>query len=296
MKIIRNVILLGIVVVLPVGIGIETVSSQTASPNIASPNIASPNIASPNIASPNIASPNIASHRAVYDVEVLRLSSSSQVQSINGSSEYSIQRLCDGWQSVEHSAIALGFYEGSSNFVSQHKSWEALNGKAFSFSIYEDSTAKGIHHYEGFANLNEDHSEAYFTNETQQKLTLPEGTVFPIAHITETLENIRLGDKMQQSMLFLGGEREDSLYLVSSIAADKKTGEVPELLGPLGEAGYWPLRLAYFKVDTQEIFPDYEIEYQIQNNGVIRSYVVDYGDFSIRGQMRLIEPLVEPEC
>ena len=51
------------------------------------------------------------------------------------------------------------------------------------------------------------------------------------------------------------------------------------MLGELGRDGSRNLHLAYYKPDAVELEPDYEINFTLQDNGVIRQYIVDYGDF-----------------
>ena len=72
--------------------------------------------------------------------------------------------------------------------------------------------------------------------------------------------------------------------------------ESEPVLGTLGMDAYWPMRLAYFDPESFESVPEYEIELNLQDNGVIRRYLVDYGDFSMTGSLESIEPLAEPDC
>ena len=126
-------------------------------------------------------------------------------------------------------------------------------------------------------------------------MALPEDTVFPVTHTVQLLERARAGGRFLQSTLFIGGEEEDALYRVSGVIGNRKVESDPGL-GALGEEGYWPVRLAYFDPASLESRPEYEIELDLQDNGVIRSYLVDYGDFSMAGSLQTIEALQEPDC
>ena len=247
------------------------------------------------LASPATAAVELASHRAVYDVGLLKLSSASPVVSVAGRSAYSIQRHCDGWQTVEDFAVSFGLENGQSDFVSRYETWESASGNAFSFTVHEDSSDEGESRHNGFAQLGGGASVAHFVNGADSTMPLPEGTVFPVTHMRQLLGLAGGGGRFLQSVLFLGGDREDSLYRVSGVFGQRRLESLPAL-GQLGEDGYWPLRLAYFDPESLESSPEYEIGMEVQENGVIRSYLVDYGDFSMSGSLMKIEPLEEPEC
>jgi hypothetical protein len=53
----------------------------------------------------------------------------------------------------------------------------------------------------------------------------------------------------------------------------------------------WSMRLAFFSADKKKADPEYEIGVDLQANGVTRSITLDYGDFTVIGEMRDIQPL-----
>lgn len=247
------------------------------------------------LAAPAGAAVKITSHRAVYDVGIQTSSSGSPVQSVAGLTAFTMQRHCDGWQAVEDYALSFGMENGESNLISHYESWESMNGMAFSFSVHENTSTSGEARFHGFAHRSDNEGEAYFINGEDSTMALPDDTVFPVTHMRQLLEKAREGGKFLQSTLFIGGEEDDSLYHVSSVIGIRQQESQP-VLGPLGQDGYWPLRLAYFDPGSLESIPEYEIELDMQENGVIRSYIIDYGEFSMSGSLKSIEALQEPEC
>jgi hypothetical protein len=238
------------------------------------------------------------SHFAVYDLDLKSTSSSSNVKAIDGRTSYRLERSCDGWTAVEDYAISFGVGESGqiSNFISHYETWESFAGTAFSFSVVENSSVTGENIYEGFANINDGMAEAVFLNGEEMNKELPANTVFPVKHMQELLALANKGKKVHQSSLFLGGDEEDAIYFVSSIIGNKKSEDPGELLGGLGQDSYWPLRIAYFNPEASDAEPDYEIQFDMQENGVIRSYSVDYGDFVMRAKLNSIEPVTEKNC
>mgnify|MGYP001328202008 CR=1 FL=1 len=75
-----------------------------------------------------------------------------------------------------------------------------------------------------------------------------------------------------------------------------RRNNIKGLLGELGQKGYWPVQTAYFKPEAKVAEPEYEINYSMQTNGVVRRYVIDYGDFSIIAELMKLEALTVPNC
>lgn len=238
----------------------------------------------------------LASHRATYDLELRKTTSGSDINAIEGRTIYSIERLCDGWQSVEDYAITFSFDEIASNFISHYETWESLSGNAFSFSVVENSTVNGPAEYNGFANLLEGEGEAYFLDGEDAARPLPAGTQFPVNHLRQLLTMADAGEMFHSGPMFIGGERGDALYFVSAIMGKQKPGAGDAILGSLATDSFRHLHLAYYKPDAVEPEPEYEIEFELQQNGVIRQYLVDYGDFSMRAKLTDITALEEPAC
>ncbi len=65
---------------------------------------------------------------------------------------------------------------------------------------------------------------------------------------------------------------------------------------PLLAEPSWPVRMAFFKIDTETGEPDYEMNLNLLANGVARTMQIDYGDFSVTGTLSDIEPIPGPGC
>jgi hypothetical protein len=65
---------------------------------------------------------------------------------------------------------------------------------------------------------------------------------------------------------------------------------------PLLEQPAWPVRMAFYKLNTETGEPDYEMNLTLLANGVARDMQLDYGDFSVSGVLTHIEPLPSAGC
>jgi hypothetical protein len=58
----------------------------------------------------------------------------------------------------------------------------------------------------------------------------------------------------------------------------------------------WPITISYFDPAKRDILPDYEIAYRLYANGVSRKMSIDYGNFSVEGELVKIEFLKPSSC
>jgi hypothetical protein len=132
--------------------------------------------------------------------------------------------------------------------------------------------------------------------EPEAELDLPEGTYFPVRHLESILDAADSGKTMMAATIFTGGEPDDALMTTSTVVGGWQAEDDAIDLGGLREDGFWPIQVAYFKPSATTAEPEYEIKFSMQPNGVVRNYVIDYGDFSIAADLTRIEDIEEPVC
>lgn len=260
-----------------------------------------------------------ASHKANYSIELWRLGSGTTVQNIGGVAESVLWRDCHGWLSEENFSIHItSIYGDVSDITSRHETWEARTGDSFFFSIEEDSVLVGQNTYKGTATMEEGSGEASITGSDEAQIPLHQDTLFNIQFMQAVLRAAKNGERAFRAPLFIGGGIDDSLYFVSTLIgetratadidfaaemlASDKNGEdanknnVADNMDGLWQARYWPMRLAYFNPQLRDSVPEYEVEFKLQENGIIHSYIVDYGDFSLRARLSAIEEVADETC
>lgn len=239
----------------------------------------------------------LVSYQAVYDIELEKTSTAADVKTITGQTHFIFEDVCDGWTSVEDYAISFGFGdEGVSNFISHYETWEAKDGSSFSFTALENSNIEGEMKYDGFANSSNGVAEAFHTTDGGTVTELPADTVFPIYHMQRLLEKAAKGEPLHQSKIFLGGDVDSSFYVVNAVLGKPKEEPAPRSLGAIGQTSYYPIRIAYFKPNSTNVEPEYEILFNLQPNGVIQSYVVDYGTFSMKATATTAQSITPAPC
>ena len=127
-------------------------------------------------------------------------------------------------------------------------------------------------------------------------MELPQDTYFPVRHLESILDAAKNGKTMMAATIFTGGEPGDALMTTSTVVGGWQKAEDVIDLGRLRENGFWPIQVAYFKPTATTSEPEYEIKFAMQRNGVVRNYVIDYGDFSIAADLTKIEDIEAPVC
>lgn len=240
---------------------------------------------------------NIAGHRAFYEMRIGQADKNAPVQSITGRSAFVLEKDCDGWRSAEDYLIEFGNSDGRTDRILSHfESWESDTGDQYSFDIAEKSSFQGDKEFGGYAEINAKGGEAVFMLEGQSNIALPENTYFPMQHIRAIINEADDGGKIFAASVFAGAEPDDALLTTNTVIGGWQGEKSDVVLGALGDDGFWPVQIAYFKPSATEVEPEYEIQFWLQPNGVVRQYEINYGDFSIIAGLVTIESVDAPVC
>jgi len=243
------------------------------------------------------ASGPLVAHKAFYEMEMGDRVQNSHIVSVMGRSVFAMERDCTGWRSVEDYMIQFVVETGGADRVLSHfESWEADSGDKYSFDITEESSFEGRKDFGGFVQLDPDSAgEAVFTMMPDTVVDLPTDTVFPVQHVRRILAEAEAGEKMVSATLFTGAEPDSALMRTSTVVGGWREAPGDEL-GQLGEDGYWQINVAYFKPAATTSEPEYVIKFEMQRNGLVRGYEIDYGDFSIEASLTSVEPVETQSC
>ena len=243
------------------------------------------------------AASTIMPHRAFYEMQLGIADQNSNVQTVSGRSAFTLGRECDGWRSSEDYVIEFGAQGGNLDRVVSHfESWESDTGKIYSFEISESSSFQSAKDFTGFAELKSAGGNAYFSMADDAAVELPENTYFPMRHLTSILDSAKTGKKILAASVFTGAEPDDALLSTNTVIGSWRGDPAMAEMGALGQDGYWPVQIAYFKPAATAAEPEYEIHFAIQPNGIVRRYVIDYGDFTIIAMLLKLESVEMPAC
>ena len=238
------------------------------------------------------------SHRAVYDLVLARAASGSGVIGARGRLVMEWGNACGGY--TLHQRFRNELRQTGSDYAADLtvSTWEASDGSAFRFNsrhVVDDTPAEEV---AGRADMGERSGagEAKFRKPSGSTLALPRETIFPTQHTILLLARAAAGEKFIRAKVFDGsgvdGLQETTAIILERLPSGSYDGVGADILASLES---WRIRVAYFKYDAAggDSHPEYEVGFRLFANGVSTDVILDYGDFALKGALKVLDPVGE---
>ncbi len=257
----------------------------------------------PAIAAPPTDKVFLAPHRAVYDLKLIKSSGSRGIEAVHGRILYDFSgNACDGYELQFRQVSELDSGEGKRALSDLRSStWEDGTAKTFRFnseSLLNDVATDSV---DGHAERNAKTVAVNLSKPKDRNFTVPVNAVFPTEHMRRIIIAAREGKSILEFPVYDGSETGEKLYSTLTVIGkaiapgakppDDVTAKVPEL----AKLTRWPVTISYFEQKdeaaehTGEQMPVYSISFELYENGISRALVLDYTDFSIKGEMTSLE-------
>ena len=244
-------------------------------------------------------------HRAIYDV-TLDQAPSGTVSAVSGTLSIDWQLGCSGWTFEYRSVIDVTQAEsGRVRLSTVATTWESGAGSEYRFNVRHSTNGHELEKIEGYAVLKAPGSDGTvrFTAPRERTMTLPPGTLFPMAHSMAVLD----AAVSRKAPVFLpltvfDGMDVHGLYLVNAVIGKPPRPDAtlsdgpPEVSQLQRDQRAWPVSLAYFKTVGGQAAPSHEMRLSIYENGVSDQLVIDFGDFKIRAHIEKLEIQPRTDC
>ncbi len=251
------------------------------------------------------AAPSVAPHRALYDVS-LEDAPGGQVSGVSGKISVEWQHSCAGWTFEYRSLISVTQAEtGAVRLSTVATTWESGDGTQYRFNVHNRANGRDLETVEGVASVSADGGggKVVFSAPKKQEMSLPAGTLFPVAHaeVILTAAASRMPPVFLPRQVFDGMDAE-ALHLVNAVIgkAGKADGKAspasPNLHPALQRLRRWPVSLAYFKPDAREQVPSHEVNMIVFENGVSDRMIMDFSDFTVRATLSRLEMFPRSDC
>lgn len=243
------------------------------------------------------ATPQLASHRAVYSMNLGTTRSGSNTVDARGVMYLELAEACDGWTVSQRVKLTLYATQGGEvDSDANYSSWESRDGAEFRYTVRNLRNGKVTEEYRGDARLDgPNHSgKAANTAPLGMNFELPKGSLFPTEHMTKLIAAAQAGERRLSRVVFDGASAEGPLEINALIGAPlaPPAGVKEELLNKPS----WPVRMAFFSLQTQRAEPEQEASLQLFENGVANNFLLDYGDFTVTAVVQKIESIPGPKC
>jgi hypothetical protein len=245
------------------------------------------------VAEPVSAAVQLASHRAVYSMALGTARSGSNTVDVRGAMYLEIAEACDGWTVSQRVRMTLYATQGGEiDTDSNFSSWESRDGKSYRFTVRNLRSGKVTEEFRGDANLEGAGHSGKATFTAGVTFDLPKGTLFPTEHMEKLIAAAQDGSMRLSRIMFDGATLDGPLEVNAIIGSPVK----PAGGDHLTDRASWPVRMAFFPIQSQQAEPDYEVEVRLNDNGVSNRLLLDYGDFTVNAALEKIEPLPKPKC
>ena len=278
---------------LPATVGTVLAATVTAGALLA----ATPVLAQPAATSMAAVAAKIQPHRAIYAMSLGSARNGSKVSDVRGRMMFEWADACDGWTTEQRFQLRFVYSEGDDMAMNtNYTTWEAKNGLRYRFNVRKLVNGELDEEVRGEANLQADGAgTAQFTKPEPQEMELPAGTMFPTAHTLAILDHAERNEPFFTRTIFDGSDA-DGPTEVSTVTgkpgAPKESGKDPLL--KVGKS--WPVRMAFFPVQSDSAQPEYEMSLRLLENGIAESMQIDYGDFTVNAVLEKIEALPKSGC
>ena len=228
----------------------------------------------------------LAAHKAVYDLALERIEGGDTVAA-SGTMTYQVRDTCTSWATQQqlrlHTVTRDG---GASDVLSDYATLEGKDGRHLVFDMKQYADGAVSQQVRGEASISPDGSGViHYSEPSRTVVTLPAGTLFPMAHTAAIIRAAEAGRKSIAPLLFDGTGTDGAQYTYVTIlgwhAAPSKSDK--QALAALGSSR---VHVAFFSQKPTAITPDYESAMRYFDNGVADHLVMDFGDFAMKGTMR----------
>ena len=236
-------------------------------------------------------------HEASYELSLLKTRRNPSIDGAVGRILYNFTgSVCEGYSTEFRQVQEIDTGEGHVNQSDMRStSWESADGKSYRFHIETRANDKDAEIVDGLAERNASGAiSVKLQQPTEKTLTLDSNVVFPTEQVQRIIEAARQGKQVLELSVYDGSDTGDKVYSTLSvigqpISGDSKpaTPDVATDSDALKSTPRWPVTVSYFdkakQSDVSEQTPVYVMSFELYENGVSRSLVLDYNDFVLAG-------------
>jgi hypothetical protein len=249
----------------------------------------------------------LAAHRAVYDLSLA--DGGGSVQSGRGRIVYEVTGgACGGYASTSRQVLVLDSEAGTVTTDMRTTTFEDPNGGKFRFKTETRNGREAPKVVDGEAVRHSDQIAVRLMKPRRSKAQLKGEIIFPVAHLESLISAARKGERLVSARVFDGSE--DGRKSYDTLAVIGRPGLVPanvaeagkkpsqDMAGIFGKLDHWSISVSYFepaKVRGERL-PSYSITFDLYENGIARSLVLQYNDFTLKGELKRLQLLKASPC
>jgi len=246
----------------------------------------------------------LAAHRAIYDLSLAGAKPDSPMGDVTGRMvmEFSGSS-CSGYTTKLRFVTRTEDADGGDQVTdSRSTMFEASDGKSLDFTneTYTDDAL--AEESRGSAKRKEKNVAVALTKPSDKTFELAPSVVFPTEQMRKVIDAARAGQRFLSFDVYDGSEDGETVFATAGVVGAEmkdQDGGSEKVVKDAGIAGlrHWPVTISYFeKKNGVDETPFYVMSFVVYENGIGRSLKIDYGDFSLSGQLTRLDLLPETPC
>jgi hypothetical protein len=253
---------------------------------------------------PQPANIELAPHRAIYDMTLGKAAAGANVSDVRGRLVFDFAgSACEGYTLNTRLVTEIVDRDGKSMVTDMRSStWEQARGERFRFNSSQYQNQRLSEQVVGLASRAKDGNTVTVAIEKPKKkqTRLNGGSMFPTQHSLSILNAAQSGRSVVQANIYDGSEKGTKFFETTTfIGKPVAPGDAGFKAIPNGEKldglVSWPVSISYYENKEgatpggDEGTPTYELSFRLYANGVSRKLLIDYGNFSIAGELTRID-------
>lgn len=247
-------------------------------------------------------------HRAIYEMTLDNSSAGANIANVRGRLVFDFTgSTCDGYTLNTRLVTQIVDRDGrTATSDVRSSSWEQGNGGQFKFHSSQYLNQKFSEAVGGKAARKDSNQMIGVALEKPAKteLKLHGKAMFPTQHSLAILDAASQGKTVVQADLYDGSEKGDKVYETTTFigkplaAGANKTLKQVKNAEALDGLTSWPVAISYFNQPQpgDEGTPAYQLAFRLYANGVSRNLRIDYGNFSLTGELSRLEFYNPQDC
>lgn len=253
---------------------------------------------------------DLAPHRAIYDMTLGKAAAGANVSYVRGRLVFDFSgSRCEGYSLNTRLVTEIVDRDGKAMITDLRSStWEHAKGDRFRFNSSQYLNQRLSEQVVGLASRGKDALSVTIEKPKKRQVKLGAPSMFPTQHSIAVLEAAQDGRTVVQANIYDGSDKGAKLFetttfigkpLPPCIGEDFKTIQNSEKLDGLVS---WPVSISYYETPEggsagrDDGTPAYELSFRLYANGVSRKLQIDYGNFSIAGELSRIDFFEPGKC
>ena len=241
-------------------------------------------------------STTLVSHKGYYDLNLKGKNAASFLEGGNGKSTYFFQKTCEGWSHKENFFISYNLTnKKSAKTYSMFKSFEDFSSKNFSFEHLDKSDLNGEINYSGFVKKTTNKLLGKLIDRDIKNINYTDKILLPTEHMLKLIKFAKENKPFFNSNVFFGSSKDNLVKKISAFIGKKKLSST-NLNSRMLNKKVWPIKLAFYNYKQKKASPETEISLEVDEEGIVHKYNVDYGEYEMSGILEKIETFKETKC